>query len=89
MSHLGASTLNGMPILSIDEVIERIDAVGLAELRQIAGELFTPRRLSVAGVGPDEQAFRAAIEPLGAVGAADGERRDDASARLTAREAGG
>jgi hypothetical protein len=63
MSHLGASTLSGLPILSLDEVIERIDAVGMAELRELAAELFSPP-LSVAGVGPDEGLFRAAVEPF-------------------------
>jgi predicted Zn-dependent peptidase len=65
MSHLGASVLNGLPILSVDELIERIDAVGIAELRELAGELFTPQRLSIAAVGPDELLFRSAIAPLG------------------------
>jgi predicted Zn-dependent peptidase len=66
MSRLGASVLNELPILSVDEVIDRIDAVGVSELRSLAGELFDARRLSVAGVGPREEAFRAAIGPLGA-----------------------
>jgi predicted Zn-dependent peptidase len=64
MSRLGASILSELPILSVDEVIERIDAVGVAQLRELAEELFTPLRLSAVGVGPDEQAFLAAIEPL-------------------------
>ena len=55
MSRLGTSLLSGLPILSVDEVIERIDAVGIADLRELAGELFTAGRLSVAGVGPDER----------------------------------
>ena len=53
MSRLGASVLNGLPILSVDEMIERIDAVEIDELRELAAELFAPSRLSVAGVGPD------------------------------------
>jgi predicted Zn-dependent peptidase len=65
MSRLGASLLNGLPILSVEEIIERIDAVGVSDLRELAGELFSPERLSVAGVGPDEESFNAAIEPLG------------------------
>jgi predicted Zn-dependent peptidase len=69
MSHLGSSMLYELPILSMDEVIERIDAVGIADLESIAAELFTPQRLSVAGVGPAEQAFQEAIEPLGKVAA--------------------
>ena len=69
MSRLGISVLNGMPILSVDEVIERIDAVDLAALEQLAGELFLPGRLSVACVGPEEEAFRAALRPLEGVAA--------------------
>jgi predicted Zn-dependent peptidase len=64
MSHLGGSMLFELPILSMDEVIERIDAVEIADLEELAGELFTPQRLSVAGVGPGEQEFQAAIAPL-------------------------
>jgi predicted Zn-dependent peptidase len=75
MSHLGASMLYGLPILSVDEVIERIDAVQIDDLRELAGELFEGRRLSVAAVGPDEHAFQAAIEPLQAPIAAQGATR--------------
>jgi predicted Zn-dependent peptidase len=64
MSHLGGSLLHGMPILSVDEVIERIDAVGLADLEALAGELLAPAGLSVACVGPDAGIFDAAIAPL-------------------------
>jgi predicted Zn-dependent peptidase len=64
MSRLGNSIMNEQPILSVDEIIERIDAVGIDDLRGLAGELIAPARLSVAGVGPGEQAFRTAIEPL-------------------------
>jgi predicted Zn-dependent peptidase len=64
MSRLGTSILNGMPILSLDEVIERIDAVDIEQLRALGGELFSPQTLSLAAVGPDEESFRAALEPL-------------------------
>ncbi len=72
MSRLGSSVLNEMAILSVDEVIERIDAVRIADLRELADELFRPGRLSVACVGPNEQVFRTALEnaaPLEAVAA--------------------
>jgi predicted Zn-dependent peptidase len=65
MSRLGGSLLHDMPILSIDEVIERIDAVTLDDLRTLAGELFAPATLSIAGVGPDARVFDGAIEPFG------------------------
>jgi predicted Zn-dependent peptidase len=69
MSRLGISVLNGMPILSVDEVIERIDAVDVLALRELAGELFLPERLSIACVGPEEEDFRAALKPLEGVAA--------------------
>jgi predicted Zn-dependent peptidase len=65
MGRLGGSVLNEMPILSVNEMLERIDAVDIDVVRELAGELFSPRGLSVVGVGPDEPSFLAAIEPLG------------------------
>jgi predicted Zn-dependent peptidase len=88
MGHLGGSTLNRLPILSVDEVIERIDAVKVAELKELAAELFTAQRLSVAGVGPDEDTFLAAIEPLGAKLAGRGEDRLDAGGQVSTQGAG-
>ncbi len=63
-----------MPILSIGDVIDRIDAVSMQDVRELAQELFTPERLSIVGVGPDEGDFLAAIEPLrnGSAAAAPG-----------------
>ena len=69
MSRLGASVLNGLPILSVNDMIERIDAVDIDQVRVLARELFTPGELSAAGVGPQESAFMAAIAPLGAAAA--------------------
>jgi predicted Zn-dependent peptidase len=72
MGRLGGSLLAGMPVLSTDEVIERIDAVGIDDLRELAGELYVPERLSVAGVGPAEEGFQAAIAPLAVAGSGSG-----------------
>jgi predicted Zn-dependent peptidase len=69
MSRLGASVLNGLPILSVNDMIERIDAVDIDQVRVLARELFTPGELSAAGVGPQESDFMAAIAPLGAAAA--------------------
>ncbi len=86
MSRLGASELHGLPILEVDEVIERIDAVGIADLSELAGELFAPERLSVAGVGREQDAFRAAIEPLDGAARSEDVAGDEA-AGLAARQA--
>ncbi len=66
MSRLGSSVMNGLPILSVNEMIERIDSVTIEQVRELAAQLFAPEQLSVAGVGPDEARFHAAIEPLSA-----------------------
>jgi predicted Zn-dependent peptidase len=66
MERLGASILADMPILELDEVIERIDAVDATQVKALASELFDPARLSAAAIGPDEQVFRGALEPLSA-----------------------
>ncbi len=69
MNRLGSSVLCDLPILSVEEVIARIDAVTAEDLRELAAELFRGPELSVAAIGPDEQALRAALAPLEAVAA--------------------
>ena len=71
MGRLGAAVVNDMPILSVDEVIDRIDAVEIEHLRELAAELYDPARLSIAGVGPDEERFNEAVEPLRAAAGAE------------------
>jgi predicted Zn-dependent peptidase len=64
MNRLGSSVLADMPLLSVDEVEARIDAVELDDLSELASELLAPERLSAAGIGADESAFRTALEPV-------------------------
>jgi predicted Zn-dependent peptidase len=64
MDRLGSSVLAGMPILEIDETLERIEAVDAETVAALAAELLAPERLCAAAIGPDEDAFRAAIVPL-------------------------
>jgi predicted Zn-dependent peptidase len=61
MNRLGSSLLHGPPLLEPDEIMERIDAVTMDDLRALTDELWAPERLSAAGIGPDEDAFRAAV----------------------------
>jgi predicted Zn-dependent peptidase len=62
MNRLGASTLFELPLLETDEVMARIDAVTLDDLRELVDEVWAPSGLSAAGIGPDEDAFRDAVE---------------------------
>jgi predicted Zn-dependent peptidase len=64
MNRLGSEILAGAPLLSIDETIERIDAVTIDDLRALAAELWAPERLSAAGIGPDEESFDEALAGL-------------------------
>jgi predicted Zn-dependent peptidase len=64
MNRLGSSVLAGMPVLSVDEIIERVDAVTMDDVRALAAELFAPGRLSAAGVGGEEDRFRAALSSI-------------------------
>ena len=67
MNRLGSSVLSELPILSVDEIIERIDGVRLSDVRELASELFAGERLSVAGVGSDQDTFEQALSPLAGV----------------------
>jgi predicted Zn-dependent peptidase len=62
MNRLGSAVLTGVPVLTVDQMIDRIDAVDLDDLHELAGELYAPERLSAAGIGADEDVFRAALE---------------------------
>ena len=51
-SWLGGQELATGRILSIDDVVERIEAVTAADIQRVANDLFTPERLNLAIVGP-------------------------------------
>ena len=64
MNRLGSSVLTGIPLLTLDEVLDRLDAVTREDLVALAEELFAPERMSVAGVGGDEDVVRRAVESV-------------------------
>ena len=65
MHRLGGSLLFGLPLLETDEVMARIDAVSLDDMRSLVDELWAPgRAVSAAGIGPDEDSFRRAVEDV-------------------------
>jgi predicted Zn-dependent peptidase len=65
MNRLGSEMLASMPLLSLDETVERIDAVTLEDLAGLVDELWSPDRLSAAGIGPDEERFDEALAAIG------------------------
>ena len=64
MERLGSAVLAEMPILELDETIERIESVDAEQIRALASELLAVERLNAAAIGPDEEVFRAALTPL-------------------------
>jgi predicted Zn-dependent peptidase len=61
MNRLGSSVLMGVPILTLDELLGEIDAVTAEDVAELARELYAPEHMSAAGVGADEDTFRAAL----------------------------
>ncbi len=62
MTRLGKSLVTDTAILTLDEVIAEIEAVDIAAVARLAGELLAPERLSAAGIGPSEARFLEALE---------------------------
>ena len=62
MTRLGKATVTDTPLLSVEEIVRRLEAVEAGEVSELAGELLAPGRLSAAGIGPDEARFREAVE---------------------------
>jgi predicted Zn-dependent peptidase len=67
MARLGASVLHQLPLLSLEESMARVDAVGIEDLRELAGELLDLPSLSIAAIGPDEAELERALRTLEAV----------------------
>jgi predicted Zn-dependent peptidase len=61
MNRLGAELLTETPLMELDELEERIEAVTLEDLAGLAHELWAPERLTAAGIGPDADRFERAL----------------------------
>jgi predicted Zn-dependent peptidase len=59
MQALGRSVLFDMPVLTIDEMLARIDAVSADDVREVARDFYDTDRWSTVCIGPDPKAFRA------------------------------
>ncbi len=64
MARISRATLFDLPIDSLDEMLARVDAVGVDDLSELVDELYGAERLSAACIGRDEEHFRAALEPV-------------------------
>jgi predicted Zn-dependent peptidase len=64
MNRIGRAVLHDMPILTLDEMIGRVDAVTGKDIDGLAQELFGGRALDAAAIGPDEERFRSSAGDL-------------------------
>ena len=64
MNRLGKSVITDSELLSLDRILAEIEAVDVDAVAQLAAALLAPERLSAAGIGPSESAFRAAVERI-------------------------
>lgn len=64
MSRIARAVLHDLPLLSLDEMLAKVDAVTVEDVSELASELYAEKRLSAACVGRDETRFRAAIGPV-------------------------
>jgi predicted Zn-dependent peptidase len=67
MNRLGSELLAEVPLLSLDEVVAKIDAVTVDDVAELAQELWRPELLTCVGIGPDARRFDDAVAPLCAV----------------------
>jgi predicted Zn-dependent peptidase len=64
MGRIGKATLFDTPLLTLDDLLERVDAVTLEDVAELARELYAPESLSAAAIAPSEDRFRAALAPV-------------------------
>ena len=60
MGRLARSILFDVPLLSLDEMLARVDSVTGEEVAALAAEVYDPAKLAAACVGADEDCFRTA-----------------------------
>lgn len=60
-SRIARAILFEIPLLSLDEMLARVDAITAEDVAELAAELYDPAGLSAACIGPSEERFRSAL----------------------------
>jgi predicted Zn-dependent peptidase len=58
MTRLARAALFDAPLLSLDEMLARVEAVTRDDVAELAAALYDPERLSAACIGPQKDRFR-------------------------------
>jgi predicted Zn-dependent peptidase len=64
MNRIARATLHGIPLLTLDEMLAKVDAVAVEDVTELASQLYAPEHLSAAAVGKDEERFRESVGPV-------------------------
>ena len=64
MGRIGKAVLFDTPLLTLDELLEKVDAVTGEGVAELARDLYEPASLSAAAIAPSEDRFRAALAPV-------------------------
>jgi predicted Zn-dependent peptidase len=64
MGRIGKAVLFGTPLLTLDEMLTRVDEVSSEDVAELAREFYAPEGLSAAAIAPSEERFRAALAPV-------------------------
>jgi hypothetical protein len=64
MSRLGKSLITDSELLSLDRILAEIEGVDAAAVAQLAEVLLGLDSFSVAAIGPSEERFLDAVEPV-------------------------
>jgi predicted Zn-dependent peptidase len=64
MSRIAKSVLFDTELLTLDEMLERIDAVTNEDVVELGREFYGPDALSAAAIAPSEERFRRALAPV-------------------------
>jgi predicted Zn-dependent peptidase len=64
MGRIARAVLFDVPLLSLDEMLARVDAVSATELDELVAEFYDAGGLSAACIGASEERFRGAVSPV-------------------------
>jgi predicted Zn-dependent peptidase len=64
MNRIGRAVLTGTELLTVDELVERIEAVTADDVQALAREHWSPDAMSAAAIGPKADVIRQAVTHL-------------------------
>jgi predicted Zn-dependent peptidase len=64
MGRIGKAVLFDMPVLTLDELLEKVDGVTGEQVAELARDFYEPAALSAAAIAPSQDRFRSALAPV-------------------------